>query len=107
VGMGMDIQLRRKILKETFSRNIQPLPRFLDAGCVFPQGKGESEMDVMVRILSMEPDEVHKRRQAIGRLRARLNDRAIDMFASWVGWAINPQVVAAVQKYSNDVATAT
>jgi hypothetical protein len=45
-------------------------------------------MDVMVRILSMEPGEVHERRKAIGRLRARLNDRAAKLVALWAEWAL-------------------
>ena len=63
------------------------LSRFLDTSCVFPQSEGESQMDVMVRVLGMEPGEVHDRRRAIGRLSARLNERAMKMFSAWVEWA--------------------
>ena len=45
-------------------------------------------MDVMVRVLGMEPGEVHDRRRAIGRLRARLNERAAKLVALWAEWAL-------------------
>ena len=62
--------------------------RFLDSSCVFLQGEGESQMDVMVRILGHGLGEVHDRRRAIAKLRARLNERAVKLVEAWAEKAL-------------------
>lgn len=67
------------------------ISRFLDASCVFLQGEDESQMDVMVRVLGYGLGEVHDRRRAVAKLRARLNERAVKLVEAWAEKAVSPQ----------------
>ena len=56
----------------------------MDIDSVFMQAEGESPMDTVVRVLRMPLHELSKRKDAIKRLRTRLNERARAQVATWV-----------------------
>ena len=56
----------------------------MDIDSVFMQAEGESQIDTVVRVLGMPLHELYKRKDAIKRLRTRLNEHARAQLTSWV-----------------------
>ena len=57
---------------------------FLDRHAVFAQKPGEGEMEAMLRVLAMPPEEVWKRREAMAKMARKMNKRTAKFVAKWV-----------------------